>query len=344
MGVPTYLCHSVAGDSIMKSITTLTTAVACALALTACGGGGDDSASPGSDSGSNPGSSSTGGATPLVFSYEAQPVATDANSFLALLNSEGARGYRYLSDKTFSDGTKSIFLNDGMAPTYACEMLAPPTDYAAQANTEGAKGYFAFDTGNNFPYNFYCQGSGAAVQYIYSYASDVVPSSTSDFIDQLNQWGKSGYYINGQVIDVNSNIVFQTSYEKNTISTPNYTYALLTPQTDLNNYVSQLNSEGAQGYRGQKYNLLLNYAPYNVYGSGMDVMVYMKDQSQSATFTYLTDTPPTTSAAFIAQANSYGTQNYGYIGEVTLSGQPVSFYFKANNCTGFICAGLTWMN
>ena len=323
-----------------KPLITLAAAMTCTLALTACGGGGDDNV--GSDGTTTDNTNPAGGS--YTFSYEAQPTASSANDFLALLNSEGARGYRYLSDKTFSDGTKSIFLNDGMAPTYVCEMLDPPADPIAQADVEGAKGYFYFDTGNNFPYNFYCQGSGASAQYTYSYASDVVPSSTADFLNQINQWGQSGYYINGQVMDVNSLLVTETSYAKNTISAPIYSYDIETPPTDAADYLTQLNNKGAEGYRGQKYNLLLDYAPYNAYQSGVDVMVYMKDQSQSATFTYLSDTPPAASADFIAQANSHGSQGYGYIGEVTLSGQTTSFYFKANNCTGFICAGLTWMN
>jgi hypothetical protein len=337
----------------MKIFTLLTTSIACTVALAACGGGDNDTVTPVAGSGTSTGTgtntggnSSTPTPVPLVFSYEALPVAADANSFLALINSEGARGYRYLSDKTFSDGTKSIFLNDSTAPSYICEMQTPYTDYTTQANAEGARGYFAFsgDGGESYflDYNFYCQAGGVGAQYTYSYTSDVVPSSAPDFLNQLNKWGQSGYYINGQVYDINTDLVLQTSYEQNTISRPTYIYDLQTPPTNVNDYLAQLNSEGAQGYRGERINLGLNYAPYDVINDGIETMIYMKDQSQSATFSYITDTPPTTSADFIAQANGHGAQNYGYIGELTFAGQPISFYFKANNCVGFICAGLTW--
>ena len=345
----------------MKIFTLLTTSIACAVALAACGGGDNDTVTPVAGSGTSTGTgtgTSTGTGTgtgtntdgnsstptpvPLVFSYEALPVAADASSFLALINSEGARGYRYLSDKTFSDGTKSIFLNDSTAPSYTCEMLPPQTDAIGQENAEGAKGYFYFGANDGYRDNFYCQPGGAGSQYTYSYVRDALSSSVSDFLNQLNSWGQSGYYLGGQIINANTNLYTGNSYEKNTITQPTYTYDIQTPPTNVNDYLAQLNSEGAQGYRGQKTNLGLNYAPYNVFNSGVDVMIYMKDQSQSATFTYITDTPPTASADFIAQANSHGAQNYGYIGELTFNGQPISFYFKANNCVGFICAGLTW--
>ncbi|MDR2990830.1 MAG: hypothetical protein LBU72_02655 [Burkholderiaceae bacterium] len=317
----------------MQSITALTTAVACVLALTACGGGGGgDSASSNSTSTSDSGNNSGGSGNAQVFSYEAQPVAADANSFLTLLNSEGARGYRYLRTQTFSDGNQSIFMNDGVIPTYTCE-IAPPEDFIAQANAEGARGFTLLKGTGFSPNVFYCQSGGAAAQYTYSYAGDVVPGSVSNFSSQLDQWGQSGYLFNTQLVNTSTNIANQTLYEKNTTSTATYVYNILAPQTNLNDYLAQLNSEGVQGYSGliYNYNLMLNYAPYNVFGSGINVMIYMKNQSQSTTFTHLADTLPATSTDFIAQANSYGAQGYEYAGYLTFSGQTASFYVKTSN-------------
>ncbi|MDR2990967.1 MAG: hypothetical protein LBU72_03380 [Burkholderiaceae bacterium] len=314
----------------MQSITVLTVAIVCVLVLTACGGGGDDSAGSNGTSTGNSGSNSSGSGNSQVFSYEAQPAAADANSFLALLNSEGARGYRYLRTQTFSDGTQSIFMNNGVIPTYTCE-IAPPEDFIAQANAEGGRGFTLLEGTGFSPNVFYCQSGGAAAQYTYSYAGDVVPSSVSNFSSQLDQWGQSGYVFDTQLIDTSTSIANETLYEKNTTLTSTYTYAIQSIPNNFNDLLTQLNNEGAQGYNFQSHNLLLNYAPYNVAGSGINIFIYMKNQSQSTIFTYLADTLPTTSTDFITQADNYGVQGNEYLGYLTFSGQPVSLYVNANN-------------
>ncbi|MET3821966.1 hypothetical protein ACVK00_000869 [Burkholderia sp. PvR073] len=114
------------------------------LALTACGG--DDNSSPaasgggsgasnnggsgGTGSGGTGGSGGSGGST-LTWRYDAQTPAADGPSFLTLLNSEGAKGYRYLGDYYYdaiTGGTRSIFVNDGTAQTYTYQLQSPPAD------------------------------------------------------------------------------------------------------------------------------------------------------------------------------------------------------------------------
>lgn len=313
----------------MKTLTLLTSSIASAIALAACGGGGDSTSSGTGLTGGSPGSNSS--QTTQVASYEVQPVATDADSFLALLNSEGARGYYYLRSWTFADGAKSIFMNLGTGLTYTCEM-PDPGGFLAQANTEGAKSYTFLTT--SFSNNFYCQNSQAVAQQdTYSYAGDVVPGSTSIFLNQLNQWGQSGYLTRGELYNTSTQIVSQTLYEKvNASTTPTYINDVQAMPTDLSDFTAQLNSEGAQGYRARLLdNLALNSAPYNTKGSGVNIIIYTKDQSQSATFTYLTDILPKNSSDFITQADNYAAQGYQYTNSGTLSGQSILFYIKENN-------------
>ena len=271
------------------------------------------------------------GSSTLTLHYEALPSLDDAmtgsiTDFLKQINGEGAKGYRYLSDEMYSDGSgSSIFVNDGTAPSYTYELIADPgnaTDLVTQANTEGAKGY-RYEGPlmiNRAIYSLYRQDNGSSATY--TYAADPSPTSTVDWLAQTNGRGQSGYWLNSPIMYGSTEF---NLYMKNNASSATYTYDALTPPTDL---LAQLNSEGAKGYR----------AKGEMYIGGKDIWLYIKDQTQSATFTYLFDTRKTISAApFIDQANSHGAQNYAYFSDITSS---TSVYFKASNCSGFLCTAL----
>ncbi|MDR2990363.1 MAG: hypothetical protein LBU72_00255 [Burkholderiaceae bacterium] len=336
----------------MQTTTKLTIAVICGLALTACGGGGDDSGNGSSNDNSAAqiggvppgGDSSSGGSSSgntLTFRYEAlasvdDPMTGSTASFLTQVNAEGAKGYRYLSDDGFSnDAISSIFVNDGTVSSYTYELIADPgniPDLVIQANTEGAKGYryegeLMIGAAN---YSLYRQDNGSSATY--TYVADSVPTSATDWLVQADGRGQSGYWL---VSPIGYGSTESNLYMKNNASSTTYTYDALTPPASLADLLTQLNSEGAKGYRAKGEMVI----------GGEEQWLYMKDQTQSATFTYLSDAVQGTSALFINQANNYGAQGNAYFSDLvagtTGTSMPVaSFYFKASNCSGFMCTAL----
>jgi hypothetical protein len=351
----------------MKKFATMMAAVACTLTLSACGGGGDDSSN--SDTGNmSTGETGTDGnsnSEKLAFRYMVLPEPLDGldqASFLTTINQEGAQGYRYLGDGSFdlqvvggvtvATSASVIFVNDGVSSSYAYELLPYPsamTELVNQANTEGAKGY-RYDGPQTFsdspaPYALYRKDNGSSATY--TYASDPATNDTNAWLAQANQRGQSGYWFFGSKfvfggptsqIEMGSNL-----YMKNNASNATYAYNALPAPATLADLLTQFNNEGAKGYRAKS----------GIVIGSQTVWLYIKDQTQTASFTYLSDTEQTTGAAFIDQANSYSAKGYAYYGEVLpsgiatvstsndiVSGNPVSFYFKVSNCNDFLCTVL----
>jgi hypothetical protein len=98
--------------------------------------------------------------------------------------------------------------------------------------------------------------------------------------------------------------------------------------TDDTSFATQLNSEGARGYR---------FKGEFVFSDGTGA-VFAKDLSQSATFSFYGLDPATTSVAFIQQANVEGAKGNGLIGGFVLpSGKIQTLYFTPGACKGLLC-------
>ncbi|MDN7896652.1 hypothetical protein [Burkholderia cepacia] len=328
----------------MKAVALI--ALTC-LALTACGG--DDNSSPASSGGgsgtsNNGGTGGTGsggtgsggsggsGSGTLTLRYDAQPTAADQASFLTLLNSEGAKGYRYLGDYYYAPtdgGSRSIFVNDGTVQTYTYQLLSAPGDWTTflnQANTQGTNGY-RYEGPLTYGYLYRKDGGSSAT---YTYTTTGLPADPNAFLTQANGQGQSGYWFLGPMVigSVQSNV-----YMKNNASSATYTYDALTPTTSVSDFIAQANSEGAKGYRAKGA---------MVFGSTIS-WVYVKDQTQSPTFTYQSAAIQSSGASFVQQSNTFGAQGTAYLSDLALGAPtPVmaSFYFKPANCTGFLCTTL----
>ncbi|AIO35354.1 hypothetical protein DM39_4769 [Burkholderia cenocepacia] len=340
----------------MKAVALI--ALTC-LALTACGG--DDSPSPAASAGNGSGTGSTGGSggtgsggsggsggtggtggsggtggtggSTLTLRYEAQPLASDAASFLTLLNAEGAKGYRYLGDGAYSPPNgevRSIFVNDGTAPTYTYQLQSNPADmtsFVNQANAQGANGY-RYEGPYSYGYLYRKDGGSPAT---YSYVTTALPADPAAFLAQANGQGQSGYWFLGPMMvgAVQANV-----YMKDNASGATYTYDTLSPQTTLDGFIAQANSEGAKGYRAKGEML---------FGTTIS-SVYVKDQTQSPTFTYQSAALQGTAADFIQQANGQGANGNAYFGDLAFGTVApfvmASVYFNASHCTGFLCTTL----
>ncbi|MBN3723153.1 hypothetical protein [Burkholderia sp. Ac-20379] len=322
-------------------------ALAC-LTLSACGGGDDSSpvASGSSSSGSSAssgggassgagGSSGTGspgtGSSTFTSRFEALTPANDAASFLTQLNAEGAKGFRYVGDEFFSGDASSqhsIYVNDGSASTYTYELPVTQTTqsaYLAQMNAEGARG-FRYDS--DLTYGTLYRNDGSSATYSYQFQSN--SASPADFLVQANAQGQSGYWFVGPYFIGGA---FLNLYAKNGASGATYAYEAPAESASASDFVTQANAEGARGFRAKGT---------QVFGSS-SATVYVKDQTQSPTFTYQAVTQQLTSAGFVTQSNTLGAQGNAYFSDMAFGASTasiVSVYFVPKNCTGFLCTTL----
>jgi hypothetical protein len=320
--------------------------VAC-LCLAACGGHSNSGSVSSQSNSAGTGSSNTGtggsgttsttgnsgtstGTSALTQTYEALSPPTDATTFLTQLNTEGAKGFRYVVEEAFSgDGnaTQNIFVKDSAA-TYSYDLPtneSAQSDFLTQANQEGAKGYryegpLAFGA-------LYMYRSDAASS-VYQYAATAEPTSESAFLASADAEGASGFWYYGPLLLGSTSAAL---FIKDTSSTSTYTYDALTVPTTDADFVSQANGEGAKGYR---------YKGGFAFGTD-SVEAYIKDVSQSPSFTYQSQAFQTTSAAFIQQANAQGAQSAGWLANLVFgTDADDSYYFSATNCSGFLCSTL----
>ncbi|MCO1385912.1 DUF2345 domain-containing protein [Burkholderia multivorans] len=164
------------------------------------GGTGNGGGTSGGTGGGTGGTGGSGGGA-VTLRYEALPTASDAASFLTLVNGEGAKGYRYLSDAYYAAdaATRSIFVNDGAAQTYTYQLQSPPADVAAfvaQANAQGASGY-RYEGPLTYG-ELYRKDGGSSATYTYAAANP--PTDTAAFIAQANDQGQSGYWFVGPMM------------------------------------------------------------------------------------------------------------------------------------------------
>jgi len=280
-----------------------------------------------------------------TFTYEwnADGANVNANVLLAAFNQEGAKGYRYLYEMGMSTcsptpGTSctpilnngGLFVNDGLAPSYTYEFLPDPgstADFIAQANAEGAKGYqymawySSYTGGPKASHILYRKDGGSTATYTYAAEAAGPMTSANAFVAQANARGQSGYYFYGRIGDDYSTQA--NLYVKNNASKATYAYETL-PIGDPP-FVEQMNGEGAKGY----FPMYTLYPGKDIPDSDQNTMLYIKDQTQSAIFTF----QPRDDAAGlnkIDQLNFYGAQGYspwntGY------------YFFRSTNCSGWLC-------
>jgi hypothetical protein len=314
-----------------------------AFALAACGGDDAKTSNNSPDSGNGtpantapdtPSTPSTP-STPAItaFIYEGLTPDTSRAQFLSSLNTQGAQGYRYLSDFAFTatatlDQT-SAFVKD-QATTYSYEVQDVTSGSAAfltQANSEGARGFrwageLAVGTDMFFLYR---KDNGSIATYSYQVLTQ--PASKTDFLTQANAQGAQGYY-NLAPAFILGDASTSSIYEKSSQGNATYGYEITAVPTDDTSFMTQLNSEGARGYR---------FRGEFVFSDGTGA-IFAKELSQSATFNFYGLDPATTSATFIQQANVEGAKGNGLVGGFVLpSGKIQTLYFTPGNCKGALC-------
>jgi hypothetical protein len=268
-----------------------------------------------------------------TFMYEALAPSADASAFLDRLNAQGARAFRFFSGLAFTTGPTSTevveaYVKDAQT-TYTFELLpdtASVGDLQAQLSAQGARG---FKWGGPYMVGgqiraLYRKDNSSSSTYAYSVLT--APADSAGYLAQANAQGGNGYFSVAGAYMVGGTTVLV--YQKDSQGSATYGYeALGQPGSDAD-FLAQLESQGARGFR---------FKTGYVFSDGIRLL-YEKDLSQSATFSYLNLQPAGNSADYIVQANAEGAKGNALVGDYGLpSGQIRTLYIRPANCTGFLC-------
>ncbi|WP_280813710.1 hypothetical protein [Variovorax sp. TBS-050B] len=182
-----------------------------------------------------------------TYSYELKNPA-DADAFLAQANEAGARGFRWGGLVMVNGSFLHIFRKDGDAPSTYSYRAEPPAatkaDYLAQANAQGAEGYYPsvpmFQFGVSASRAIYEKNtSGSAI-----YATELgeVPGSASDAMAQFEERGSRGFRFRGLYGFSDGTVHL---YVKDTSQAATFNYQALEPQAGMAALIAQANAQGA---------------------------------------------------------------------------------------------------
>jgi hypothetical protein len=213
--------------------------------------------------------------------------------------------------------------------SYAFELMpvaGSVADLQDQLNAQGARG---FKWGGPYAIGgqtraLYRKDNNSSSTY--TYAVLTAPSDSAGYLAQVNAQGANGYFSVAGAYMVGGTAVLV--YQKDSQGSATYGYeALDQPGSDAD-FLAQLEAQGVRGFR---------FKTGYVFSDGSRLL-YEKDLSQSATFSYQNLQPASNSADYIVQANAEGAKGNALVGEYGLpSGQVRTFYVKPANCSGFLC-------
>ena len=265
--------------------------------------------------------------------YEALAPAADASAFLDRLNAQGARAFRFFSGLAFPTGPATAEVVDAYVKdadtTYSFELLADVgsvADLQAQLNAQGARGFKwggPYVVGGQIRALYRKDNNSAST---YTYAVLTAPADSAAYLSQVNAQGGNGYYSVAGAYMVGGTTVLV--YQKDTQGSATYGYEALGQPGSNADFLAQFEAQGARGFR---------FKTGYVFSDGTKLL-YEKDLSQSATFSYQNLQPAGNSADAIVQANAEGAKGNALVGDYMLpSGQIRTFYIRPANCTGFLC-------
>lgn len=263
-----------------------------------------------------------------TFLYEKLPYAADTAGFLNDLNTEGAKGFMFLSPLGAGLGTPgaNVYVKTGAA-TYVYELAAQPgnaNDFLAQANAAGNRGFrwVGADTVGSAIVMLYRKDSD--IDATYTYRTEASATDKDGFLAQVNAQGAAGYFNTAAGYGFGGAI--SAVFEKSSAGNATYAYELGDDAADTNGALAQFEEKGARGFRYR--------FPY-IFGSFIG-SVFVKDLSQSSTFNYQALAAQATLDADIVQSNAVGANGYGFVGPLIVGSENRTYYYKPNNCTGIV--------
>ena len=329
-------------------------ATAVLLALTACGGGGSGGGGngfvlppppPPPPPPPAPAPAPTPAPAPVpnpgatTFLYEGLPVATTASAFFDSLAAQGARGFRFLSGFSFMSSPTTVDQVDGFVKTidatYSYEKKPKATsnaDLLNQLNEAGARGFqWAGELGvGSEVFNLYRKSSADTATY--SYRVELQAASKAAYLTQANTQGASGFFNRTAAFGTGDPAGMVAVYEKSSVGNATFAYEMGDPINDHADYLAQFNERGARGFR---------FRTEFVFSDGGGV-IYTKDLSQSATFSFYSLAPTTSTTTLIQQANAEGAKKAALLGHLALSsGEQKAYYFTPTDCNASPVCGPT---
>lgn len=258
--------------------------------------------------------------------YEQVPYPADTAAFLSALNSQGARGFRFLSPLTapLSGAGADVYVKTGAA-TYEYELKTPPADanaFVTQANLAGSAGFHWVGAigVNGTTVMLYRKDSDTSATY--AYRTEAPAASKADYIARGNAQGADGYFntVPAYAFGGSSAAVF----EKSSLGSSTFAYEVADDAPDTSGALAQFDAQGARGYRYR--------GPY-IFG-GASGSIFVKDLSQASTFNYQALASQDTLEAAIVQSNTVGANGFAFVGPLIVGGEARTYYYKASNCTG----------
>jgi hypothetical protein len=328
---------------MMFKLAAVAAAVAATLALAACGGGGGDNgasfapignivvppAPPAPPAPPEPPAPAPAPAT-NTFLYEQLPYPADTAGFLNDLNTEGAKGFMFLSPLGSGTSVAHVYVKNGDA-TYVYELKTPPADagaFLSQANEAGSRGLRwvgAMSVGGTAPTTVMMYRKDSDVDATYTYRTEASATDKDAFLSQVNAQGAAGYFNTAPGYFFGG--VNTAVFEKSSAGGATYAYELGDTTTDTNGALAQFEEKGARGFRYR--------FPY-LLGGGFSGSVFVKDLSQSSTFNYQALSDEATLDADIAQSNAVGANGYGFVGPLIVGTELRNYYYKPNDCAGVV--------
>ncbi len=271
------------------------------------------------------------------------------DDYIALLNREGAAGYRYLEGEAGGNivrlqdrfmmvkDTETTYRYEYKRLTYDIMQTTAIQALLQQAKTQGAQGMVLLkilapiDLNNNLDPEFavlYRKDLGSASTY--DVTAELYATTSTDYVNRANAQGANGYRPWATPFLVN-----QGGYQfflKDMGSAARYDLkAVISPLSvvggNLDDLKAQIREQGAQGYRVLKNRFLED---------GKDFYFYVKDTTQSSTFEYeFLDNPDPLfglQEANAAQANAQTANGLRYFG---VPDSPL--FFRSLACTGPLC-------
>ncbi|MGS1025924.1 hypothetical protein [Burkholderia glumae] len=143
-------------------------------------------------------------------------------------------------------------------------------------------------------------------------------ADAASFLTLVNAEGAKGFRYLGDQFYSSDNAIRSVFVNDGSAST--YTYELLAPPSTQSDRLTQLNAQGARGFR---------------FDGGLNYGTLYRNDGSSATYSYQFLPGTTSASAFLTQANAQGQSGYWYVGPFAFGGATQNMYMKnaASNAT-----------
>lgn len=253
------------------------------------------------------------------YEYRTLPLAATAAAFVTQGNTQGGQSFAFAGNQIFGDPNGAPVSVYGRAPSVAAGLNYQSFPVVGNAmalvnelNTRGASG-FRF-LGDN---SFNGVASSLLVKYssadTYTYQQLPPAANATDFLALINAQGAQGFSFEGNVgFFDGGNFIVSSLFAKNTARNATFAYETRVPASDTAAFVALSNAQGARGFR---------YRGDIAFGSTVFTVssLYVKDNARPERFVFEASTPPSSTAAFLTQANAQGARNFSYLGDIAFS-------------------------